>query len=117
MNELTIEQGEQLQEALKNNNNLNFNILKVIEENTELNEVLLKFITKSPEHRPSIDKIIEEAGDVIARLVILIDQLDIEDSVQSRIDEKLSILYKHMVEKGNGTKIEVNKIIPQPYTT
>jgi len=111
--ELTEQQDEQLKSALQNNNNLNFNILKVIEENTELNEVLLKYLTKSPEHRPPISKIIEEAGDVFTRLAILIEHLESEEGVISRIDDKRSILYKYMVEEGNGTKIEVNKITPQ----
>ncbi len=63
-------------------------MLKVLEENTELNEVLLKTITKPDNLKPSIDKIIEEAGDVLFRLAVLIKRLDIEDAVGERFREK-----------------------------
>lgn len=74
---------------LSDKNNLNYNILKVVEEATELNEVLIKYITKSDDKKPSIDKIIEESGDVIARLGLLLSQLDIMDKVEARTLHKL----------------------------
>lgn len=70
------------------------NILKVFEESMELNEALVKYLTKQPEDRPSLDKIIEEAGDVFFRLRILTQMLGIEEGVKERY------LFKHVQLKG-----------------
>jgi NTP pyrophosphatase (non-canonical NTP hydrolase) len=60
------------------------NILKLCEEMAELQEVLLKYVNKTPENRPSLDKIVEEMGDVIFRAIILTKQFEIEEEVEER---------------------------------
>lgn len=78
------------------------NILKVIEECAELTEVLTKYLTKQPEDRPSIDKIIEESGDVFFRLRILTQMLNIEEKVKERYLFKHKQLEQWMKEKYEG---------------
>lgn len=59
-----------------------------MEEMAELNEVLIKTLTKEEKLKPSIDKIIEEAGDLKFRLEVVIDKLQIKDQVDQRFQEK-----------------------------
>lgn len=61
-------------------------MLKVVEETTELNEVLIKSITKTPELQPPMEKVIEETGDVLVRIMIMMEKLGIKKEVDERID-------------------------------
>lgn len=90
-----------IQKVLKHNTPEK-NVLKVVEECMELSEVLVKYLTKQPEDKPKIDKIIEESGDVIARLRILCYQLDITREVSQRIDFKFKQLDEWMRIKYEG---------------
>jgi NTP pyrophosphatase (non-canonical NTP hydrolase) len=78
------------------------NTLKVVEECAELSEVMIKFVTKQPEDKPSIEKIIEEMGDVHARCYILARQLGICDDVINRVASKLRQLDGWMSERYEG---------------
>lgn len=78
--------------------NLNFNILKVIEETTELNELLIKQLTKNEQN---LDKLSEEIGDVEIRINILKNQLDLKKAVKNRKTFKKKMIYK---------KIKKNKL-------
>ena len=104
---LTDEQFEELAKALKENNNLEFNSLKLVEEMQELGEVLLKTITKKTS-KPTKEKIIEELGDVLLRSMVLIEQLDIENEVENRVEEKSYYLYKALKENNLGAKLIIN---------
>jgi NTP pyrophosphatase (non-canonical NTP hydrolase) len=96
--------------ALLKNNNLEFNILKVIEECTELNEVLIKYLTKSEENKPSLEKIAEELGDAIFRSVVLAEAIPgLMELVEKRLDEKTDIMYKYMVENNGGKKLTITE--------
>lgn len=64
------------------------NILKVAEECTELAEVMIKYVVKTPEHKPSVDKIIEEAGDTIFRIKVAAEMLGIWDQIEQRQTDK-----------------------------
>lgn len=66
-----------------------YNLLKLGEELAELQEVVLKTHLKIPEKRPPIEKMIEEVGDVVFRLGVLIKQYDIQDKIGERIDFKV----------------------------
>lgn len=77
------------------------NILKVVEECAELQEVLVKSLTKGEAFKPSEDKIIEEMGDVVFRIAVLARAMDIEGEVQSRIEQKAKIMYDWAVTKFN----------------
>lgn len=105
---LTPAQRDELQAMLQSENNLEYNILKVIEEATELNEVLLKYLTKHGESRPSKEKIIEEAGDLLFRLFVLTDHINMYESVHQRITEKSYFIYDHLKE-GGGTKLIIER--------
>ena len=62
--------------------------LKVLEESIEMNEVLIKRETKHDEMRPLDSKLIEEMGDLLFRMDILIEKMGIRDQVKARYDEK-----------------------------
>lgn len=75
------------------------NVLKVVEECAELQEVLVKYLTKNKEQRPKMEKIIEEAGDVLFRIQTLCQMYGIEKQVQERVQEKAEVLEKWATEK------------------
>lgn len=75
------------------------NILKLVEECTELNEVLIKYLTKSEGLKPSMAKVIEEMGDVIFRANVVARMFNISEEVEKRIDEKAQILLNWTTEK------------------
>jgi NTP pyrophosphatase (non-canonical NTP hydrolase) len=79
------------------------NILKVVEECTELNEVLIKTLTKQPEDAPPMSKVIEEMGDVLARMKILAKQMGITLLVNERKEYKFTQLDGWMKKKYEGT--------------
>jgi NTP pyrophosphatase (non-canonical NTP hydrolase) len=85
-------------EFLAKYNKPKFNINKCAEELAELLEVLLKYQTKSKEHRPDITKISEEMGDVMLRLAILMEQLGITEIAGERADQKMDKLYEYYKE-------------------
>ena len=72
------------------------NILKVVEETTELNEVLIKFLTKKPDARPKVDKIIEEMGDTIFRMKVLATMMGINEQVEQRVNNKAKQLDEYI---------------------
>jgi len=78
--------------------NATYNHSKLLEELMELGEVLVKKINKIPEKQPPIEKIIEEMGDVLVRVYVLMYQENIEKEVKDRISEKLEMLHKYAKE-------------------
>jgi NTP pyrophosphatase (non-canonical NTP hydrolase) len=76
-----------------------FNYYKLAEELAELSEVVLKRYGKKPDHKPSIEKLIEESGDVLVRLKILIRMEGIQKNVVARKRQKLNQLIGY-IEKG-----------------
>lgn len=82
---------ESIEELLKHFPEDKF-ILKMLEECAELSEVLLKYLTKSPERKPPMEKIIEELGDVMFRAKALAKKMDIEKQVDERMEEKAELL-------------------------
>lgn len=75
------------------------NILKVVEETTELNEVLIKYLTKTPELKPKIEKIIEEMGDTLFRMKVVAEMFGISKEVNKRFEQKANQLDKWIEEK------------------
>lgn len=76
-----------------------YNILKVVEECAELQEVMIKYLTKNEQLKPNLAKITEEMGDVIFRILVTSKMLGIEDDVQGRMDYKAKVLYDWAVKK------------------
>lgn len=73
-----------------------FNHSKLAEELFELGEVVTKIGNKAKERQPSVDKVIEEMGDVVFRVGIFlktndIDVNDFADRVENRIIEKANL--------------------------
>lgn len=77
------------------------NTLKVVEECAELQEVLLKGITKSDASKPSQEKIVEEMGDVVFRVMVLARVMGVEVEVEKRIEDKAKFLYGWALNKFN----------------
>lgn len=79
---------------ISNISDLDYIKLKVIEECTELNEVLIKTLTKKSDLKPNVSKIIEEAGDLFLRLSVLVTKLNIQKEVGDRALDKSRTLIK-----------------------
>jgi len=79
-------------------NNTTYNHSKLLEELIELSEVLSKKINKTPDKQPSIEKVIEEMGDVFVRLHVLMTQEGLQKEIKERITQKLKSLDKCLVE-------------------
>lgn len=75
------------------------NILKVVEECAELQEVMVKYLTKSETLKPKKEKLTEEMGDVIFRIIVASKMLGIDDEVENRLDEKAKIMYDWATNK------------------
>jgi NTP pyrophosphatase (non-canonical NTP hydrolase) len=80
-----------------------FNYYKLAEELAELQEVVLKRYGKKEEHKPPLSKLIEEAGDVMVRLKLIIRMEDIEKEVVARKRQKLNQLIQY-IEEGKYRK-------------
>jgi hypothetical protein len=73
-----------------------YHYLKLLEELAELQEVIVKRLTKSEKHRPPIAKIIEEAGDVLVRINVISVIEDITEEVFERYDQKVLQISKEI---------------------
>jgi len=67
-------------------NKRKFNFSKLAEELNELSDVCLKFINKKGEFRPNKEKFIEELGDVITRIEMLIEA---ENIIKKDVDQRI----------------------------
>lgn len=107
--ELNSEQIDELYELAIKANNQQYLCLKVIEEMLELGMLLVKSITKSEGLKPSKEEIIEEIGDVIARLAIYGHTIDPNgDKIHERISGKLAFLHENY-SNGKGSKLIIEK--------
>lgn len=69
------------------------NVLKLIEELTELQHVMIKYLTKSEAFKPKKKDMIEEMGDVLFRMSVVCDVLDIpQDDLEERMEQKWEIM-------------------------
>lgn len=92
--------GKELCRTLAKENTPEYNMMKMIEECTELNEVLIKKLNKKGRKKePALQDIIDEMGDVFVRLRILSEMMGYDD-VQKRINFKLAELMR-WYESGN----------------
>lgn len=98
---LTVEQELDLVKFLIHPDRKQKNILKVCEELAELQEVLLKYVNKKDELKPTTEKIVEEMGDVVFRMSILSEQLGIGDAIGERMNNKSSEVYEWYQEQIN----------------
>lgn len=91
---------EEVRNFLVETNQPLYNWSKLSEELFELGEVVMKKINKDGTPKePSIDKFIEETGDVLLRLDILATKLDIKDKISDRIVNKLNTQFAGYIEK------------------
>lgn len=110
--ELTSEEVQDILSYCAKNNTLEFNAFKAIEETTEFNEALIKFITKHPDNkkRPTKEDILKEAGDVMYRtLIVLANIYNVDDfdkltnDMLEHVDSKLTKLIEYR-EQGKYKK-------------
>ena len=79
-------------------NNTTYNHSKLLEELLELSEILIKMINKIPEKQPNQEKLVEEVGDVLLRLEVLIIKENIQEEVSKRINDKIKQLDTWRIE-------------------
>ena len=81
-------------------NKTKYNYLKLAEELAELLEVVIKFATKVKEKRPPKEKLVEELGDVMFRILVLAAAKGEEFGEDSnlRVEEKALKLYNYYKE-------------------
>jgi len=84
---------------LAENFDIEKNKLKVVEECAELQEVLVKSITKTNNLKPDTSKIVEEMGDTLFRIMVLAKSLDVGDQVNQRIHDKSQQMYNWASKK------------------
>lgn len=77
-----------IDELIKHFPEENLFVLKVLEEYAESSEVLLKYLTKGTERKPSREKIVEELGDVLFRVQALCTKMGLTEEVQARKEAK-----------------------------
>lgn len=89
-------------------NNLEFNTLKLAEEMLEAGELLIKSVTKSGELKPSDDLLASELGDVLIRLVIFAEHKgeSFQDKVENKALEKFTKLNNYF-RNGGGKNITI----------
>lgn len=86
-------------QAILDYNKPEYQYIKLAEELSELQEVVIKKYLKRPENQPTMAKIIEEMGDVLLRMKILATQEDIQDAVNTRMGEKIKKLLGYIDEQ------------------
>lgn len=81
-------------------NDPTYNRIKLAEELAELSEVVLKSVNKKgTEKEPDKQSIIDELGDVLIRVNVLIGALDAYDAVEERMRIKFDKFRKAIKEK------------------
>ncbi len=107
--ELTQEETQELLEFLLTSNNLEFNTLKVIEEIFETGELLTKSISKVERLKPTKEQLVEEIGDLLMRLKVLILHMKIDEDVERRMENKFAALHEWMKQGNLGSTVTVTK--------
>lgn len=93
-------------EYVADNSTLDYCFKKTAEELFELGEVVMKQITKpnGANSEERINKLIEEAGDVVCNLAILSTKLNLTNQIDKRLEYKLEQCFKRIqkeLENGN----------------
>lgn len=91
---MTDKDKKEVYDYMINNNDSNYNTLKLIEELNELSTILTQSLSKGA----SDEKIIEEIGDVKFRLKVVENRYD-KKLIQERIEYKLKKNLKYIKEK------------------
>jgi len=100
--DLSYEQAEEILKELKKNTP-EFTTLKLIEELAELQEKLIKFHLKAPSHKPKLEEILDEIGDVGIRATLFLEHhstedFDAQEYVDDRVEKKMKKLYGYYKE-------------------
>ena len=91
---MTDKDKKEVYDYMINNNDNDYNTLKLIEELNELSTILTQSLSKGA----SNEKIIEEIGDVKFRLKVIENKYD-KKLIQERIEYKLKKNLKYIKEK------------------
>lgn len=81
-------------------NEPDYNLLKLAEETAELQEVLIKTYTKIEEKKPTDEKLVEELGDVIFRIMVFSLQRgeEFQEALEYRLMDKSAKLLQYFLE-------------------
>lgn len=94
---------EEVIKLLAKTNKPEYNTLKLSEELAEAQEKVIKFHLKTPEKKPSLQEVVDELGDVFLRIAIFLEQHELYDMFEERLEtkgEKLLKYYKEDKYKG-----------------
>jgi L-rhamnose mutarotase len=102
LDEMDNKEYDELMKALEENT-MEFTTLKLIEELAELQEKLIKFHLKNVTHKPKLEEILDEIGDVNIRTALFLDRHETEEFdtfeyVDERVEKKLKKLNKYRKE-------------------
>lgn len=89
--------GKTMISVLAETNDYKYNLLKTVEELSELSEVLMKKVLKVDKKQPTDEEIIDEIGDVYIRIKVL-SKLFNEKAVSKRIRLKLRKFREYLNE-------------------
>jgi len=90
---------EEIFPILTKYNTRDYNVMKLLEELSELSEVLLKTETKIASKRPPVQDIIDEVGDVVLRLGVYVHMRGEEvmgKAIDTRIENKAKKLLEYV---------------------
>lgn len=95
-------ESEKAIELISLRNDPKFNLTKLAEELFELGEVITKMVNKGSDKAPTNEKFIEEAGDVVLRLLMAgisrMGSFDLfNELVEKRIEQKITSLLENVV--------------------
>lgn len=88
----------------------NWAYAKILEEAIEASEVLIKLLTKTKENRPSTLQLVEELGDLQARIAIFATKSKLHDDIFDRAQNKIQFLHEAL----KAGKLGANIIISRP---
>lgn len=86
-----------------NKNTIDFDLMKLAEECTELSEVLIKMVTKPNRREERMEHLVEEMGDVKLRMEVLVTRLGFNKVVDARYEEKLAYFHEKLIENKYDT--------------
>ena len=94
-----MEKHEIVEEYLLNVNKIDYNIDKTIEEAVEVADVLLKYKNKEGDKKPTREQIAAEIADLAIRMLIVVENLDLEELVTQAFDAKMDKLFNYIEER------------------
>lgn len=85
-----------------------YHFLKLLEEIGEAQQELVKFYSKTGEHKPNPEKVIEELAHLILRVILYCEKQKWSDKVEVEMEKKLGQLWHWYLEGKLGGNLHVS---------